>query len=159
MTARDCPHFQVCSAPLCPMDALSMQDGFWFPNDPVCRRTDVPNWVKRQRSIVRRIGQNAERGAFTVTMLSHPSVIGKKYSGLDLERTDLAPETEAEWCMRHPSRKPLSELRLQNLKQTRILRLAPDFSLEVPERIGGGTGNTTSVVSIVLRSKNEAEST
>jgi hypothetical protein len=47
----DCRHYRFCAAPICP---LADDGAAWFPNEAVCRRTDAPKWVERQKEIARR---------------------------------------------------------------------------------------------------------
>lgn len=51
----ECPSFESCSAPLCPLDA-KLTDRIWYTDEPVCsgRAAKGCRWVKKQRSIVRR---------------------------------------------------------------------------------------------------------
>jgi hypothetical protein len=48
-----CRHFDGCSAPLCPRDE-GIADRTWFAGEGVCRLADIPDWVKRQRKIVKK---------------------------------------------------------------------------------------------------------
>jgi hypothetical protein len=66
----DCKYFDGCSAPLCPKYE-DLADLSWFPDEDICRLTDVPEWVKRQQKIAR-MGLPFEAEYFTVAMLEHP---------------------------------------------------------------------------------------
>jgi hypothetical protein len=87
MTKADCPRFDACSAPLCPLDAESMEHCAWFPDEEICKRIPSPAWVKRQKRVARATGKDFARGCFTVAMLAHPCKTNPGVHGLD-------PETE-----------------------------------------------------------------
>jgi hypothetical protein len=97
----DCKYFDGCSAPLCPKDE-GIADRTWFPDEDVCRLSDVPDWVKRQRKITR-LGLPGEAGYFTKAMLEHPCRITKGLKGIDPDGTDRERERdEAAWFKAHP---------------------------------------------------------
>ena len=90
MSARDCPRFDSCSAPICPMEPASLVKGTWFPaEDQLCKlekygRTPL---VSRQRKIARatRGMSYRESGVFASAMIEHPCVIRRGFRGLDPE--------------------------------------------------------------------------
>jgi len=85
----DCPRFETCSAPICPMSADSLRDCAWFPDEDVCQLAQYRStpMVARQRRIARVTEGDSGRGCFTAAMLSHPCMITRGIQGLD-------PETE-----------------------------------------------------------------
>ena len=50
MTSSSCRHFNNCSAPLCPHDKESLENGIWYPDEEVCRKKGI-DWVSKQRKI------------------------------------------------------------------------------------------------------------
>jgi len=78
-TSNPCPHFEECAAPLCPKDD-DRQGHVWFPDEPVCRLRDVPEWVKKQRKIARLKGVDRER-FFTIRMLNEISTVRRNLQG------------------------------------------------------------------------------
>jgi hypothetical protein len=95
----DCKYFDGCSAPLCPRDE-GVADRTWFPDEDICRLTDVPEWVKRQRKVSRRAAQG---GYFTLAMLQHDCRICNGMKGIDPDGTDqVRAADEAAWFKAHP---------------------------------------------------------
>ncbi|WP_461256883.1 hypothetical protein [Treponema sp. R80B11-R83G3] len=117
-----CKYFDECSAAICPMDERAAQS-VWFADEPVCRLQDVPEWVKRQRKIVR-IGMETITGYFTLPMLERRCVIGKKMSGIDPDSTDEERETaEKNWLCGHPTVKAKTGVEREKMaERMRFLR-------------------------------------
>jgi len=55
----DCCYFEHCTAPLCPLDKASLKRATWFPDEPICRRRDIPGWVKKQKELRKRPPKNS----------------------------------------------------------------------------------------------------
>jgi hypothetical protein len=123
---RNCKYFDGCSAPMCPRDAEASKT-IWFADEPVCRSHDVPEWVKRQRKIVK-TGADETAGCFTLFMLERRCVIGKKISGIDPDGTDTEREgAERNWLKKHPPIKPKSgEEREKLAARMRTFRAKPE---------------------------------
>jgi len=98
-----CPHFPMCSAPLCPEDA-NIEQAAWFPGEEVCKRLGV-DFAHRQRRMGR-AGISPDT-CFTASMLKRNLPITKTLRGLDPER--IRAEALAAWFARHKGRTPLSE--------------------------------------------------
>jgi hypothetical protein len=95
----DCKYFDGCSAPLCPKDE-GIADRTWFPDEDICRLSDIPDWVKRQRKVSRKA---APGGYFTLAMLKHDCRISKGMKGIDPDGTDKERAAdEAAWFTTHP---------------------------------------------------------
>jgi hypothetical protein len=99
MNAENCPHFDICNAPLCPLDPQSLKHGAWFPDEDLCRRKYFGRhlWIRRQKKIVRATGRDFERGCFTADMLAHPCEIRKGIKGLDPDDGPITPEQGRKW--------------------------------------------------------------
>lgn len=107
-TSGNCRHFEYCSAPMCPRDA-SMENTSWFADEEICRLQDVPEWVKRQRKIVK-TGIDETAGCFTLTMLERCCVIRKSMTGINPDGTDTErKDAEKAWLAKHPPIKPKTE--------------------------------------------------
>ena len=110
MSCPTCPHFDSCSAPLCPEDPASLEDCAWFADEEVCRRADhraLP-MVRAQRRIARATGQDFERGCFTAAMLRGVTTITKGIRGLDPE-TPITPDRAQRWLSGFKGRRPLTD--------------------------------------------------
>jgi len=75
-----CSLYEMCIAPLCPMDRSSL-NGIWYPDEEIChsRTQGNPPWLKAQR----RLSRVAASGYFTVEMMNRLVVIRKGITGLD----------------------------------------------------------------------------
>jgi hypothetical protein len=95
----DCRYFDECSAPLCPKDE-DIAKQTWFPDEDMCRLSDIPEWVKRQKKISKKA---APGGYFTLAMLMQDCHISKGIKGIDPDGTDKERTTdEAAWLKVHP---------------------------------------------------------
>jgi hypothetical protein len=103
MSCPTCPHFQDCSAPICPEDPESLANCAWFPGEEICRRevyASLP-WVRKQRRTALATGKDAERGCFTVEMLAHDCRVYGTVQGLDPE-TEITVARSQKWIREHP---------------------------------------------------------
>jgi len=124
-TNRKCKYFDGCSAPMCPRNSGATKT-VWFTDEPVCRLHNVPEWVKRQRKIAK-IGADII-GCFTLPMLEHRCVIGKKICGIDPDGTESEREyAERNWLEKHPLIKPKSSEEREKLAaRMRAYRVMPE---------------------------------
>ncbi len=97
----ECRYFDGCNAPLCPIDEGSIKHCAWFPDEEICRKRDVPEWVKRQKRIAKKVNYDFERGCFTVNMLMRKAQITSKMYGVDPGKGP-AHSQEERWLKYHP---------------------------------------------------------
>ena len=111
MSAQSCPHFDRCSAPLCPIDAMSLEHGAWFPDEEVCRRADhrTQPMVRTQRRIARLTAADTESGCFTGAMLLRGCRLTRKIKGLDPDSGPITAESVVRWLRKHPQKRLLTE--------------------------------------------------
>jgi hypothetical protein len=96
----DCRYFDGCSAPLCPKDKGAANCS-WFPDEDICRLSDVPDWVKRQKKVSRKAVPGRY---FTIAMLNHDCRISKGMKGVDPDGMDKERAAdEAAWLKAHPA--------------------------------------------------------
>jgi hypothetical protein len=95
----DCKYFDECSAPLCPKDGgVALRT--WFADEDICRLTDVPEWVRRQRKVSKKA---APGGYFTLAMLRQDCRIREGMKGIDPDGTERERAAdEAAWFKAHP---------------------------------------------------------
>ncbi len=118
MNRNTCPYFDTCSAPLCPMDE-SISHYTWFPDEAVCRRNGMPDWIRRQRRIARKVDFQFERGSFTHRMLSVDFMVTKGLRGIEPDKGP-AGEQEERWLKKH---QPITaELRARGRKLAALSR-------------------------------------
>ena len=79
-SAPPCSMYNRCSAPCCPLHDLTKS--IWYANEQICRKqefTTVHKFIKTQRKIARRSGQNPDIGYFTYDALCN---MGRIYRGI-----------------------------------------------------------------------------
>ena len=87
---QKCPHYEGCNAPLCPMESAKVsKNHLWYPDEDVCkRRKDIPEWVKQQYKVARKVSGENLSTYFTIDMLKVPFRVTKKVQGLDPNRDE-----------------------------------------------------------------------
>jgi hypothetical protein len=85
---------------MCPKDE-NVENYSWFPDEDICRLSDAPEWVKRQKRISKKAVQG---GCFTLAMLKQDCQIRKGIKGIDPDGTDKERAAdEAAWFKVHPA--------------------------------------------------------
>ena len=100
-----CPRKDKCSAPLCPMDEISMQQ-IWLPDEEICKHRShlEDRFVKQQRKIQKKARDRDTY--YTLEMLSVECIVKAGMTGIDPDRA-YNPQVEI-WMRKHP---PISEAR------------------------------------------------
>lgn len=99
MKQIDCPRFEDCSAPLCPL-AENLELSIWYSNEHLCSRKVFQNlgWIKRQKAIVK--VRAPEDRYFTVEMLEAIKQVRKGIDGISPDQPlEQARKAEAKWTM------------------------------------------------------------
>lgn len=104
---KPCPRAQNCSAPLCPLDIESLENGMWFSTEEICKFQEVNKiqFVKTQRKIAKRTkNKNPDNvGFFTYKMLNRNIRVYSSIKGLN---PDSQEETQFQrierWSKKHP---------------------------------------------------------
>jgi len=102
---EDCPSFDTCGAPLCPLDLESLKNGIFYPDEEICKRRNAPAWIKVQRKIAKKTGDKDKY--FTYEMLAQNCVISKGITGLDPDK-EQAPQLKR-WLEHHPVKRERTE--------------------------------------------------
>jgi hypothetical protein len=101
MCCKSCYHFDTCSAPLCPLDAESLEHGVWYADEDICdsrKLEERPRWLAMQKRIAKR--QSA--GYFTVGMLSRKGLKSTTLlKGIDPDKPEAAQLRS--WLKNHGS--------------------------------------------------------
>ena len=121
ITKADCTYFDGCSAPICPMDADSVEYCAWFPDEEICRKADVPDWVRRQKKTAKKVDYDFERGCFTMRMLERKCMIKAGTTGVDPNKGD-PHDLEDEWLENHPTLIITDAQREARVKNAAVLR-------------------------------------
>lgn len=77
MNPQDCPSWEICAAPLCPIDCHEKAQ--WFPDEDICNSKTIakPFWVKTQRKIKKLYSKAivSDEYCFTLPMLQAMKVV------------------------------------------------------------------------------------
>ena len=122
---EDCPKFDKCGAPLCPLDSESLKDGIWYPDEEICKRKNVPAWVKAQRKIAKKT-QDIDK-YFNYAMLSRNCKIRKGISGIDPDKAE-EPQLK-KWFKAHPVKREWSEEEKKAFKKRILKTKQEEFDL------------------------------
>ena len=106
LPSEDCPNFEWCDAPLCPLDEISLREGIWYPDEPICPRRFKLAWLKVQRKISRLPNIDTDR-YFNLEMLTRNCVISRGIKGLDPDREE-GPQLKR-WLKAHPPKRELTD--------------------------------------------------
>ena len=120
MTKIDCPKFDDCSAPLCPLQQNTMDGGIWYPDEEICRRRDFQNlpWISKQKAIVK--AKAPSDRYFTVQMLEAIKQVRKGIEGIDPDQPlEEALKAEKKWVLEH--QKVQQVIAKQNQKPQRVI--------------------------------------
>ena len=135
----ECPQFNTCSAPLCPLDK-EIQDRLWYPDEPICKSQKYGKgvlFVKNQRKIAKRIKKENKDRYFTYDMLNRKFRITGALCGLDPDKDEKAQLER--WLKKHPVLKELSEeerqKRGERLKRIRGVKKVVMKSGEVGKKV------------------------
>ena len=104
--SSECPRFEICSAPLCPLEEKELQTKIWFPDDEICKKQPAPKWVATQRKIAKKAKDKNKY--FTFGMLNRNCRISKGILGLDPEKDEVSQL--AKWLKMHPEKRELTIL-------------------------------------------------
>lgn len=117
MKSEDCKRFDECSAPICPLNDGSLNNGTWYPEENVCMLQVFCHkpWIRNQKKIARKV-RNKDL-YFTLEMLSRNCVITLATEGLDPDH-DISEmrEDEVRWLKQHPEKPKLSEAKKKELR-------------------------------------------
>ena len=102
MKSSDCKKFEICDAPLCPLDKQSLEHGIWYPDEAICDLRGCNEvWLKTQKKIAK-VETRADR-YFNLEMLSRLHYIRKGIEGLDPDSTEATQLKK--WLKLHPDTK------------------------------------------------------
>ena len=86
MNKDQCHLFETCEAPLCPLQANTVENGVWYADEEICRtrKHHSLQWIKKQKRIVR-LGLTSDIGYFTVEMLNAIQRVTRNTKGADAD--------------------------------------------------------------------------
>jgi len=97
---EECKRFDTCSAPLCPRDRESLEQGIWYPDEKVCKSKEFQNlpWIKRQKKVAK--ATRYFSCYWTFEMLKADIIIRQGIKGLNPDRPE--PNQLKRWFKAHP---------------------------------------------------------
>ena len=108
-----CKYYDGCSAPLCPM--LSEEENnkyIWYPDEEICtRRKKLPDWVKQQRKVAKKVSSDNCWFYFTMDMLKVRFRVTKNVKGLDPDKKE-SPQLK-QWFKRNKGIKKRKDVTLR----------------------------------------------
>jgi len=103
MKAIECPYFDSCNAPICPLDEHK-ENSIWFSDEAICKNRDFSDleFIKTQKKISKLNKQHVVNGFFTFKMLNRSLRVGSGLKGLN-ENSDfnMLKKYEQNWILRH----------------------------------------------------------
>ena len=102
---NNCKYYDGCSAPLCPMlSEEENQNYIWYPDEEICtRRMNLPDWVKQQRKVAKKVNPDNFWFYFTMDMLKVRFRVTNSVKGLDPDKED-SPQLK-QWFKRNKGTK------------------------------------------------------
>jgi len=83
---EDCPSYEGCEAPLCPLDTNSLPHAIWYVDEPVCPSLKYrQHFVLMQKKIVKHRAKASKQndiGYFTVKMLNSIKSVSPNIKGI-----------------------------------------------------------------------------
>lgn len=105
MNVEECPKFEECSAPLCPLEKKNLEIACWYPEEGICGK-HYYGWIQNQKKIAKKAADTDKY--FTHEMLKINCKLAKGILGLDPNKPE-EPQLE-KWFESHPPKKELTEL-------------------------------------------------
>jgi hypothetical protein len=76
------------------------EKGLWYPDEEICRkRKNIPEWVKKQRKIAKKVKPESHAFYFTLEMLKVPFRVTGNTKGLDPDKEE--PPQLRRWLKRY----------------------------------------------------------
>jgi hypothetical protein len=120
MNNINCPKFEDCSAPVCPLQQNAIGHGIWYPDEEICiaRKFLTLGWVRKQKAIVK--VKAPEDRYFTVEMLEAIKQVRKGIEGISPDQLlEQAKEAERKWIMEKREGRVIAN---QNSKHCQVTR-------------------------------------
>jgi hypothetical protein len=93
-----------------------MKNCAWFPDEEICRKKEIPEWIRRQRKIAKKVKGGFDAGCFTKRMLELECMITAGLKGVDPDKGPPKDQEES-WLKKHP---PLSAEYRENKRKNML---------------------------------------
>lgn len=120
MNNINCPRFEDCSAPICPLQQNTIYGGIWYPDEDICtaKKFQTLPWVKKQKAIAKINAPNDRY--FTVEMLEAVRQVRKGIEGINPDQPlEQARKAEKKWIIEKWGGRAIAN---QNSKPCRVTR-------------------------------------
>ena len=127
MNKANCPNFDDCESPLCPMDEDSIRNGVFYPDEQICTRRGFQNldWLRKQKAIIKAKAPNDRY--FTVEMLQAIRQVRKGIEGIRPDQPlEQAKEAERKWILEKQGGRVIAK---QNQKPQQVIASKKDNSV------------------------------
>jgi len=122
MKTIECPYFDSCNAPICPLDK-NKEKSIWYSDEAICKNTEYSGieFIITQKKIAKVNKTHSVNGYFTLKMLNQKIIVRSGIQGIN-EDTPIESSfiLEENWLKRH---KPISkegiEKRRVNMRKAR----------------------------------------
>jgi hypothetical protein len=133
MISKQCPYFEKCNAPICPLNP-DIEKAIWYSSEEICRNKEFKNlsFIINQKKIAKLNQKHVIQGFFTYTMLNRTLKIRKGISGLN-ENKDIDKLTKSEslWAKKHKGiSDEIKAIMSENMKKVRNKRMDVKYSFE-----------------------------
>ena len=115
MIPEQCPFFNSCNAPICPLDE-NKGKVIWYSDEAICKNRDFSDleYIKTQKKIAKVNKKHSVKGYFTFKMLNRKIIVRSGIQGINddipIESLSLSEEN---WSRRH---KPISKEGLEKMR-------------------------------------------
>lgn len=127
MNPKDCPLFENCECPLCPLEADS--DRVWYSEDEICKNPDfhiISDTMKKLK-------KKGAPGYFTLQMLNRDFIVRKGTEGADPDLPDSVKDPVTEYQKKEKSwLKKHLEISKERKEKMRALGLKSIQSIQKP---------------------------
>jgi len=122
MEAIECPYFDSCDAPICPLDE-NKENAIWYSDEAICKNLEYSGleFIITQKKIEKVNKTHSVNGYFTLKMLNQKIIVRSGIHGIN-EDTPIESSSilEENWLRKH---KPISkegiEKRRVNMRKAR----------------------------------------
>ena len=122
MKSIECPYFDSCNAPICPLDE-NKEKAIWYSHEAICKNPEYSDldFIITQKKITKVNKTRSVKGYFTFKMLNQKIIVRSGIQGIN-EDTPIESSSilEENWLRKHrPISKDGIEKRRVNMRKAR----------------------------------------
>jgi len=113
MKVEDCPKYDTCSAPMCPLS--NPEKVIWYADEEICKNREFFDliWIKNQKKYSKKVKDYSKY--FNFKMLKQNCKVTKGIIGLDPNKEEYSQLKK--WLAQHPVKKELSKIEKEKVAQ------------------------------------------